>query len=673
MRDKTVSRLLPLLAGLAALSALAARDRAAPDAAGYAWLTVVNINDVMPGTVTGTNPDGRTFNSFNQPSVNSQGLVVFRARSRGGQQAGPPTRGIYIRDMSEGDVPGETIEVILDLRSSLDTKVPDPNNLDASFTETPSFPRIARNENVLATRGNHTPVWLYALPDGTDTRAGTSGVYASLAAGEPSGAPVTGASKLGAVPGFEIFRVPGAPEGTYFDVFPGAPAVTNDAFIAFKGNYTLSEEGSLVSKTGVFYRSLTNAFAGGTLPTELVANSDTEIPNVPPPVRGLEFGSTAPPSAANGTMVFVGLDVEEDPHYGGIYRAALQQPPVLETLVGIGSRVPRTFGRFNRLGEGLAYDGRFVAFWGAWGAKTRTLWLDCPTEGNQPRTAFCLEEVGDNFPVEVPAQQGIFVLDTETGKRWMVARTGPMFSDFVYWNFSGRVPGDEEEEDGEPARWRAASFVALSALPDGRVAVAFKARRGRLDPVEHDYVDPRDGIYLREGPGNAPIQVVVDTNTPGPILDAEAPLGSFVTEMGIERDGFRDGWLAISAKMEVPVPPETEEGEEEEEGMSGIYLTRAPSGDGPPSITSPVPGASLTGSTELFRFTTNGATVNEWILYAGSRPGGKDYFESGSLGTVPFATVTGLPTDGSAVKVRLWYRTGAHWHRVDAQYVAAMP
>jgi len=365
-------------------------------------------------------------------------------------------------------------------------------------------------------------------------------------------------------------------------------------------------------------------------------------------------------------MVFVGLDIEEDPHYGGIYRAALQQPPVLETLVGIGSRVPRTFGKFNRLGEGLAYDGRFVAFWGAWGATTKTLWLDCPTEGNQLRIAFCLDQVGDDFPVEVPAHQGIFVLDTETGVRWMVARTGPRFDDFLYWNFSGRVPGDEEEEDGEPARWRFAAFVALSALSDGRVAVVFKARRGKLDPIEHDYLDPRDGIYLREGPGNSPVEVVVDTSTPGPVLDAEAPLDSLVTEMGIERDGFRDGWLAISAKMAVA-------GATEEEGMAGIYLTRAPSGGGPPEFTSPEPGATLTGPSQLFRWTANGTRVIEWWLFAGSRPGARDYFDSGSLGVATFVNVVGLPADGSAVHVRLWYRSGPDWEFVDAQYVAGGP
>ncbi len=63
---------------------------------------------------------------------------------------------------------------------------------------------------------------------------------------QPEGPLITGASNLGAVPGFEIFAVPGT-NGIKFDVFPGAPAVTVHAagsavsrtpMIVFKGNYT---------------------------------------------------------------------------------------------------------------------------------------------------------------------------------------------------------------------------------------------------------------------------------------------------------------------------------------------------------------------------------------------------------------------------------------------------
>ena len=48
-------------------------------------------------------------------------------------------------------------------------------------------------------------------------------------------------------------------------------------------------------------------------------------------------------------------------------------------LVAIGDYVPGQFpdanGAFNKLGEGVSVSasGRHVAFWGAWGADTRTL------------------------------------------------------------------------------------------------------------------------------------------------------------------------------------------------------------------------------------------------------------------------------------------------------------
>ncbi len=54
------------------------------------------------------------------------------------------------------------------------------------------------------------------------------------------------------MPGFEFFAVPGAPAATPFDVFPGAPAVTGETTIVFKGNFTVDN----VGKTGVFYRDL---------------------------------------------------------------------------------------------------------------------------------------------------------------------------------------------------------------------------------------------------------------------------------------------------------------------------------------------------------------------------------------------------------------------------------
>jgi hypothetical protein len=359
-------------------------------------------------------------------------------------------------------------------------------------------------------------------------------------------------------------------------------------FLSFKGNWSVvvdtddNNEPITEGKTGVYYRDLVDepipldgtslSPAGGTNPVVLIANNvETLIPGTT-----TVFGSTAPPSAANRQMVFAGFDNEDNPTLGGIYLAPLdgrtQRP--LATLVRIGQRVPGEpiQNTFNRLGEGVSFDGRFVAFWGAWGTQTKTLILQCPTEGNRDRIAFCNEEYPNGFTTTVPVHQGIFVHDLRSGITSVVAKTPRDFDDFVYWNFSGRVPDSAEggDDDGEPARWRSASFVAVSGLVDGSLTdatfhAAFKARTGPV--VDGAYVNPVDGIYLRQGPGLSQMVTVVETGMDGTILDPEAvdaDTGDVlpITEMGIERDGFRGSTLVINARMG-----------SEETGWAGVYLT----------------------------------------------------------------------------------------------------
>jgi hypothetical protein len=222
------------------------------------------------------------------------------------------------------------------------------------------------------------------------------------------------------------------------------------------------------------------------------------------------------------------------------------------------------------LGEGVSFDGRFVGFWGAWGSDTKPLVLQCRNEGNADRVAYCKEQYPNGFETTVPVHQGVFVYDTVTRQTRVVAKSPDDFDDFVYWNFSGLVPGiGESDEDGEPARWRSASFVAVSGLVGGSLTdatfhAAFKARTGRVE--SGTYVDPVDGIYARQGPGAQPILAMVETGADGTALDDEAvdELGTPlpVTEMGLERDGFRGNALVVNVSMGT-----------EEAGWAGIYLT----------------------------------------------------------------------------------------------------
>jgi hypothetical protein len=576
----------------------------------FDWQVVVNNGFEIPD-----NPD-RFYNSYNPPSVNADALVVFRARSTGQQQG--PVSGIYIRDMA-------TLAAINKI-ADRDTEVPWPNNTEyplpggqgattlSTFNEFPSFPRIALTADAVATRGNHQPVWTYVIgtdPDSgepVETRVGTTGAYVNLDAGHPLTSPlITGASLLGAVPAFsDIFAVPGVDSTTRFDVFPGAPAITNAGVIAFKGNYSVDDPASddpevTIGKTGVFYRKVIAADAGGDAAIELVANSDTLVPNPGNCEPGTTFGSTAPPSAAGGHMVFVGFDDEDDPTCGGVYRAPLSPSRELTTLVGLEDKVPGQGNEtFTLLGEGLSYDGRFVGFWGAWGAATKTVRLYCPEEGNRDRRDFC-NNVGEfdpdkgdtnsicydadnnRLPVcyqekEVPVNQGIFVYDTAgKGKLRLVARAGvdAGFDDFVYWNYSGAPPGvGESEGDAEPPRWRSSAFLAVSQRAGATFRVAFLARNGVIDPDTYLYVDPVDGIYLGQVLGaTAPtLTTLVQTGMDGTVLDPDAvwnddgtstPLP--IASLALERDAFRGDWLAITASMGV-----------EEAGWAGIYLTHMP-------------------------------------------------------------------------------------------------
>lgn len=522
------------------------------------WVTVVNNSYTPPG-VTGMN-----FFSYNQPSINSNGMVVFRARAKaaGGAAGGEPHRGVWAVNLCSSPA----LQTIVDNA----TLVPDPNNLGVTFTETPSIPRIDISSSLLATRGNSQPVWTYVVDPltGTTTKAGTTGIFARI-----NGPVVTAVNILGNVPGFSYFQVPGAPAGTKFDVFPGSPTMSNGKYIAFKGNYTVPDPGDptlTLSKTGVYFRDISVAKS----PVILIADSNTTIPG-----QSVTFGSTAPPSAANGKMVFTGLDNEDAPNLGGIYLAPLtDRPPLtapdLTAIAHIGEPVPDQNGAaladgstFATFGEGLAYDGRYVAFWGAWGADKRDLVLTCPADGNKDIKAYCLaNSSGSGGPgttdMRVYVNQGIFLHDTKSGKTLMVARSGPgqAFQDFLYWVYSGRPPGTgstPDDSDGEPPRWRSSAFVAV----DGARGVLFKGSRSPIAGV----TVPSSGIYGVDYANGALTDFVpvIEVGSLMEKLDPRAPADSSVLSVGIEREAFRNGWLTMTVSTINPAG----------ESWAGVYVT----------------------------------------------------------------------------------------------------
>lgn len=267
-------------------------------------------------------------------------------------EEGAPASGILTRDMSG---PGSPLNLI----TARGLEVPQPNNTGATFNEFPSIPRIDATSSMVATRGQSSPVLEYQIGidpgtgDAITTRGGTSGIYTN-----PNGPLITGMSGLGNVnssvlpanPDLSYFHVPGTKPGTKFDQFPGAPSPTGE-FLVFKGNWTDTSGVSSVGRTGVYCRNV-NA-AGGLSPTQLVAESTVEIPDVP----GTSFDSTAPPSAANGRMVFLGVDDERAPTAGSIFMSMLDDlkapdvPGILQTIVTIGQAVVgKADAFFSRIG-----------------------------------------------------------------------------------------------------------------------------------------------------------------------------------------------------------------------------------------------------------------------------------------------------------------------------------
>ncbi|WP_041855354.1 hypothetical protein [Candidatus Korobacter versatilis] len=100
------------------------------------------------------------------------------------------------------------------------------------------------------------------------------------------------------------------------------------------------------------------------------------------------------------------------------------------------------------------------------------------------------------------------------------------------------------------------------------------------------------------------------------------------------------------------------------------YYTYVASGVGVGAVmSSPAPGSTFANSAANFSW-TNGTGVSEYSLYVGSTPGAHDiaYVNAGSI---PLATVTNLPTNGSTVYINLYSLNGATWLRNSYTYTAA--
>lgn len=525
-----------------------------------AWQTVVNNADLVPTTT-------KNFNGYNQPSINDAGLVVFRARSQGGQGDQGPATGIFTRDMA---TPGNPINPVA-MRGDV---VPAPNNVTnpgpATFNEFPSFPRVDAKSGTLAFRAQSTPSVVTLLPDGTETRSGTSGLYATPG----GGALITGIRNI--IPSdYPQFLVPG--DNVKFDQFPGAPSPDGN-IVTFKGNWT---DAAGAGQTGVYFRDM--VANGGTSPVVKVAERGDDIPTNAVPGGGTAvFDSTSPPSAAGGKMVFTGLDNEAAPTAGGIFMAPLTANPSLTTVAGFNTVVPKNEANtLSAFGEGLSFDGRYVGFWGGWGTETFARQVQCATDGNTDVIAKCNADDNNGtandgiYTFNVLKNQGIFLADTDEDKLYLVAQTGDLFDDFLFWNFSGNAGqgSGDDSEDLEGARWRSSAFLAI----DGN-NVVFKAAQ------DYSNVGTVDKPVLTGGTSGLfgaldvsdlfsydDLFTILKTGMDGALVDVNAA-NMDITALGIERDGFRNGRLAINASFEGIDPDDSSK----TVGWAGIYVAQVP-------------------------------------------------------------------------------------------------
>lgn len=86
------------------------------------------------------------------------------------------------------------------------------------------------------------------------------------------------------------------------------------------------------------------------------------------------------------------------------------------------------------------------------------------------------------------------------------------------------------------------------------------------------------------------------------------------------------------------------------------------------ALTSPTPGSVLPGNTATFQWSA-GQAVTRYFLFVGRWQGGNTLF-SQDMGTSLSATVTGLPSDGSTVYVRLWSYMQGSWQFNDYVFTA---
>lgn len=89
----------------------------------------------------------------------------------------------------------------------------------------------------------------------------------------------------------------------------------------------------------------------------------------------------------------------------------------------------------------------------------------------------------------------------------------------------------------------------------------------------------------------------------------------------------------------------------------------------PARLTAPVASAPLSGATVAFEWSAAAGASAYWLSVG--TPGNASRFFDRSMGLAQSQTVSGLPTDGSTVRVTLWTLFGSSWRSVVQDFTAA--
>ena len=100
----------------------------------------------------------------------------------------------------------------------------------------------------------------------------------------------------------------------------------------------------------------------------------------------------------------------------------------------------------------------------------------------------------------------------------------------------------------------------MDNLPAHKVSGARAAMLRKALDAKADVI-----VFIDHDVSWAPEDLVklIKTGDPAAAVDPEAPANAVIASLGIERDGFRGNWLAVSAKMGT-------EGGDEEDDMAGV-------------------------------------------------------------------------------------------------------